>query len=79
MNTTIDKIDVTTSLSNEDFISLFTEQLELLPAELQKLSDVYYALYVKMVESEVVPEQAWVAVRNLFVNQETQIGERMKK
>ena len=78
MNTTIDKIDVTTSLSNEDFISLFTGQLKLFPAELQKLSNVYYALYVKMVESEVEPEQAWVAVRNLFVTQETQIGERNK-
>ena len=78
MNTTIDKIDVTTSLSNEDFISLFTGQLKLFPAELQKLSNVYYALYVKMVESEVEPEQAWVAVRNLFVAQETQIGKRNK-
>ena len=78
MNTTIDKIDVNTSLSNEDFISLFTGQLKLFPAELQKLSNVYYALYVKMVESEVEPEQAWVAVRNLFVAQETQIGKRNK-
>jgi hypothetical protein len=76
---TIDKIDVTKSLSNEDFVSLFTGQLTLTPDELKKLSNVYYAFYVKMIESLVVPQEAWVAVRNMFVAQETQVGERMKK
>jgi hypothetical protein len=78
MNDTIDKIDVTKSLANEDFVSLFTGQLTLTPDELKKLSDVYYALYVRMIESEVAPEQAWVAIRNLFITQEPQIGERTK-
>ncbi len=75
----IDKIDVTKSLGNEDFVSLFTEQLTLTPDELKKISDVYYAFYVKMIESFVPPQEAWVAVRNMFVAQETQVGERMKK
>ena len=78
MNDTIDKIDVTKSLANEDFVALFTGQLKLNPDELKKLSDVYYALYVRMIESEVAPDQAWVAIRNLFISQEPQIGERNK-
>ena len=75
---TIDKIDVTTSLDNEDFVSLFTEQLKLTPEETQKLSDVYYAFYVQFITSGVSPKDAWIAIKNLFISQETQVGERMK-
>jgi hypothetical protein len=73
----IGQIDVTKSMENEEFVALFTEQLPLTDNEIEKIKNVYYAFYVKFISSGVLPEQAWIAIRNLFVSQEPQIGERI--
>ena len=78
MNKTIEEIDVTTSLENEDFVALFTEQLPLTEDEKEKVSNTYYAFYVQFIQSGVSPIEAWTAIRQLFISQEPQIGERMK-
>jgi hypothetical protein len=46
--------------------------------EIEKLSNVYYPTYVTFITNEVPYKEAWVAIRNLFISQETQIGERQK-
>lgn len=74
----IKQIDVTTSMENEEFVALFTEQLPLTEEEIEKIKNVYYAFYVKFISSGVLPEEAWLAIKNLFISQEPQIGERMK-
>jgi hypothetical protein len=74
----IKQIDVTTSLENEEFVKLFTEQLPLTEGEVEKIQNVYYAFYVQFISSGVHPEEAWLAVKNLFISQEPQIGERIK-
>lgn len=74
----IDQIDISTSMENHEFVKIFTEQLPLTKEEIEKIENVYYAFYVKFISSGVLPEDAWIAVRNLFISQEPQIGERMK-
>lgn len=74
----IKQIDITTSMENEEFVALFTEQLPLTEEEIEKIKNVYYAFYVKFISSGVLPEEAWLAIKNLFISQEPQIGERMK-
>jgi hypothetical protein len=78
MNTSIAKIDISTELSKEDFLTLFIGQLPLLEAEVQKVMDAYFPMYTAFISSGVSPEESWVAIRNLFISQETQIGERIK-
>jgi hypothetical protein len=78
MNEALKNIDITTELSKTDFLTLFVGQLPLEKAEIQKLVDVYFPVYHKFISSGVDPEGSWVAIRNLFVSQETQIAERIK-
>jgi len=78
MNTAIEQIDVATELSKEDFLTLFIGQLPLEKAEIEKIRDLYYTTYSTFISSGVSPEEAWIAIRNLFISQETQIGERIK-
>ncbi|HPI81884.1 MAG TPA: hypothetical protein PK122_01485 [Candidatus Paceibacterota bacterium] len=78
MNKAIEQIDVNTELSKEDFLTLFIGQLPLKEEEIQKVADVYYPTYTTFVSSGVEPRDSWVAIRNLFISQETQIGERIK-
>jgi hypothetical protein len=78
MNTAIEQIDVITKLSQEDFLTLFIGQLPLEKAEIEKIRDLYYGTYITFISSGVTPEEAWIAIRNLFISQETQIGERIK-
>ena len=75
---TIEQIDVSKLIEKEDFISLFTSQLNMKADEIEKLSNVYYPTYVTFITNEVPYKEAWVAIRNLFISQETQIGERQK-
>lgn len=74
----LQEIDVAKSMENEEFVALFTEQLDLTEKEIDKIKNVYYAFYVKFISSGVQPEEAWLAIKNLFISQEPQIGERMK-
>ena len=76
MKDTLDKIDVTKLIEREDFETLFTAQLDLTPEEIEKIHNVYYPTYTTFVTNEVPYEESWVAIRNLFISQETQIGER---
>ena len=78
MNTALEKIDVTKPLENEDFVTMFTSQLPLNEEEIDKVSNVYYAFYTQFISSGVSPVEAWTAIKNLFVSQETQVGERIK-
>ncbi|MCK9544886.1 MAG: hypothetical protein M0R03_22965 [Novosphingobium sp.] len=78
MNETLKKIDVKKPLSKENFRSLFTSQLFLTDEEVDKINNVYFPTYSTFYANGVKPEQAWLATRNLFISQETQIGERIK-
>ena len=74
----MDEIDVTKKILVEEFIFLFASQAELLPHERKKLEDVYYPVYTTFIDrGGVEPTQAWEAAKNLFVSQETQIGQRL--
>ncbi len=76
MNKALDKIDVTKLIEREDFEVLFTSQLDLTPEEVEKINQIYYPTYTTFVTNDVPYEEAWVAIRNLFISQEAQIGER---
>ena len=78
MNEAVKKVDINTELTKTDFLTLFVGQLPLEKAEIQKLIDVYFPVYSKFISSGVGPKTSWVAIRNLFVAQETQIAERIK-
>ena len=75
---TIDKIDVSKLIERKDFEILFTSQLKLTEEEIEKINNVYYPTYTTFVTNDVSHKEAWVAIRNLFIAQETQIGERQK-
>ena len=75
---TLEQIDVSKLIEREDFLTLFESQLPLTEDEIEKIHNVYYPTYTTFVTNEVPYEEAWVAIRNLFVSQETQIGERIK-
>lgn len=77
-NTVIDKINVSEEISKEDFLSLFMSQLPLLDEEIKKIMDLYYPTYLTFISSGVDAQSAWIAIKNLFISQETQIEERMK-
>ncbi len=74
---TLEQIDVTKPLSKEDFLALFDNQLPLTNAEKEKVLNVYFPTYATFYSAGVDPENSWVAVRNLFISQETQIRERI--
>jgi len=78
MNKAVEQIDVNTELSKEDFLTLFIGQLPLKEEEIQKVADLYYPTYTIFVSSGVNHYDSWVAIRNLFISQEIQIGERIK-
>ena len=75
---TIEQIDVSKLIERNDFLILFTSQLDMTEDEIEKLKIVYYPTYTTFVTSGVPHKEAWVAIRNLFISQETQIGERQK-
>jgi hypothetical protein len=75
---TISQINVSEPLSKEDFLALFIEQLPLTDEEKEKVLNVYFPTYATFYQSGVSLVGSWVAVRNLFISQETQIGERIK-
>jgi len=77
-NTIIDKININEQICKEDFLSLFMSQLPLLDEEIKKIMDLYYPTYLSFISSGVDAQSSWIAIRNLFISQETQIGERIK-
>jgi len=78
MKKTVDQINVKKLLEREDFLTLFTSQLDMTEDEIEKLKNVYYPTYMTFLTHKVPFQEAWVAIRNLFIAQETQIGERQK-
>ena len=75
----MENIDPREELSREEFIELF-EQVPLNNEESYRVLNVYWPLYVKMVEHpDVEPVTAWMATKNTFIAREPQVGERMKK
>lgn len=76
MNSTLDKIDVMKLIERGDFEKLFTSQLNLTEEEIERIHNVYYPLYTTFIENGVGYEESWVATRNTFVAQETEIGKR---
>lgn len=76
MKDPLDKINVKKLIDREDFETLFTAQLDLTPEEIERIHNVYYPTYTTFITNEVSYVDAWIAIRNLFVSQETQIGER---
>ena len=76
MNSTIEQIDVTKFIEKNDFELLFTSQLDLTPEEIEKINNVYYPTYTTFTANQVPYEEAWVAIRQLFIAQETEIGKR---
>lgn len=73
---TLEQIDVTNYLDQKDFVSLFTSQLKLLPAEIEKLQNFYYPMYSTFVSNKVPYEKSWEIVKFIFISQEDQIKER---
>jgi hypothetical protein len=70
-------IDPRERLSKEDFCTLF-DQLPLNENEKVDVSTKYWGVYTICVDNgEVTPVEAWLATKNTFVLQETQVGERM--
>jgi len=76
MKDPLDKINVKKLIDREDFETLFTAQLDLTPEEIERIHNVYYPTYTTFITNEVSYVDAWIAIRNLFISQETQIGER---
>lgn len=65
------KIDVFKLIEREDFLTLFTSQLKLTDDEIEKINTFYYPTYTTFVTNEVLYNEAWVAIHNLFISQET--------
>ena len=72
----MEHIDVNKLIEREDFVLLFTSQLDLTPEEIDKINNVYYPTYTTFIQNEVPYEEAWVAIRQLFISQEDEIGKR---
>ena len=79
MNRTLDQIDITKLVEREDFEILFTSQLHLFSEEIKKIHNVYYPLYTTFIENAIPYEKAWIATRNTFIAQETEIAARHQK
>lgn len=73
---TWEEINVDEILPFEDFFTLFG-QLPLTEEEKTDLAG-YHQIYEAFVNAEVKPKDAWIAVRNIFVVKNKQIGERIK-
>ena len=70
-------IDPRERLSKEDFCTLF-DQLPLTEAERVDVASKYWGVYTICADNEDVEAvEAWLATKNTFVLQETQVGERM--
>ena len=73
-----ENIDPREQLSKEQFCTLF-DQLPLTKEEKVEVASKYWGVYSVCVENEdVTPVEAWLATKNTFVLQETQVGERME-
>lgn len=72
-----DKINPNEKLSKEEFLLLF-EHLPLNTLEIEKLKSEYWVIYEKFLTSGIEPQTSWLAARNLFINKESQIGERIE-
>lgn len=72
---TWNEIDVKQPLSVEDFLTLFVH-LPLNEEEKAELN-VYFEMYNTFVKSEVEPENAWVAVRNIYALKNQHLIERI--
>jgi hypothetical protein len=75
---TYDEIDPCEFLALEDFKNLFSP-LPLLDSEISELSIGYYPMYTKFIEVGVSPKDSWLAVRNIFIVKNDQIGLRIKQ
>ena len=62
-------------MTKSDFLTLF-EHLPLNSEEKAKLNKEYWEMYEKFLDSNVKPQVAWEATRNLFILKEPQIGKR---
>ena len=65
-------------LTVDDFLTLF-EKAPLNEEEKLDLKGFYFPMYETFVQSDVTPENAWLAVRNVFVMKNPQITDRIKK
>jgi len=79
--TTLDKnvlssIDITKKLALENFCLLF-EQVTLNDEERDKVKVFYWNLYTIFIQNNVNELDAFSAVKNVFISQETQIKDRL--
>ena len=76
MAKTIEEIDVYKRITQEEFMTLFSP-IPLLENEKKELELFYYDMYCAFLDSEVKPDQAWLAVKNVFIVKNPQIGTRL--
>jgi hypothetical protein len=69
------KVNPLEVMTKSDFLTLF-EHLPLNLKEKERLNTEYWDMYVKFLDSNVKPQVAWEATRNLFILKESQIGKR---
>ena len=62
----LEKIDISKPLLIENFFNKF-------------LFYLYYPVYSTFISNDVSCEKSWEATKNIFIAQETQIGERINK
>ena len=74
----MEHIDPTKSLNIDHFCELF-DQLPLTDEEKHDVRYIYWPLYeLCLSNTEVTPEQAWLATKNTFIAKEPQVGERIE-
>lgn len=73
---TWEEINVNELLSLEDFLTLF-QNLPLNEEEKFELEG-FHKIYLAFIGAEVKPQDAWIAVRNIFAVKNKQIGDRIK-
>jgi len=73
---TIKEINVYERLTQEEFCTLFST-IPLLENEKEELKLFYYDMYCTFLDSEVKPDQAWLATKNVFIVKNPQIGNRI--
>ena len=72
------KIDPTQPLTQKDFCELF-EQVPLNEQERIDVKEIYWEIYsICLAHEEVSATDAWLASKNTFLAQETQIKERIE-
>ena len=72
-----ESIDPTRLMNKEDFMFLYNH-LPLNDSEKSALETEYFPAYEKFIEAGVDPKTSWLATRNLFINKNQQIGNRIK-